>query len=299
MNRMRTALAACSSASPPLPGPSCRTRTAPTSTRPAAQDAAPTPPRGRRAPVRAAPAHPAHPAGLRSRGDARVRPRRHGRQGRQDDHAGAAKPANSLPVQIEAQTNTFFSKVRRVNGSAISYLHPKTLRPSRYTEDATENEQRRKVDVAFSAKDRSVQAWTTRLATATGPLRLRLRQGGPGRRGRHLPDAPAAHEGRPAGLLRRLRHPPHVADDGHGGGARARVAAPGRVRRLAPHRHRRAPGQPTQTREVHVWITDDDRRLPLAAVGAIDLGAVRATLTSFSRPGEKGQQAQGKESLKW
>ena len=42
-----------------------------------------------------------------------------------------------------------------------------------------------------------------------------------------------------------------------------------------------------------MWITDDERRLPLAAVGTIDLGAVRATLTSCSRPGEKGQQAPG------
>ena len=56
---------------------------------------------------------------------------------------------------------------------------------------------------------------------------------------------------------------------------------------------------PKTSREVHVWITDDERRLPLAAVGTIDLGAVRATLTSYSRPGEKAQQAQGKEQLKW
>ena len=58
--------------------------------------------------------------------------------------------------------------------------------------------------------------------------------------------------------------------------------------------------KPSLTRDVHVWISDDDRRLPLAVLGSIDLGAVRATLTAVSRPGEKAQQAvQGKEQLKW
>jgi hypothetical protein len=52
-------------------------------------------------------------------------------------------------------------------------------------------------------------------------------------------------------------------------------------------------------REVHVWISDDPRRLPLAAVGSIDLGAVRATLSAVARPGEKRLEAQGKEDLKW
>ncbi|HZH04308.1 MAG TPA: DUF3108 domain-containing protein, partial [Myxococcaceae bacterium] len=56
---------------------------------------------------------------------------------------------------------------------------------------------------------------------------------------------------------------------------------------------------PSQRREIHVWISDDARRLPLAAVGAVDLGTVRATLTAFRRPGERPVRAEGKESLKW
>ncbi|MGQ0506660.1 MAG: DUF3108 domain-containing protein, partial [Myxococcaceae bacterium] len=56
---------------------------------------------------------------------------------------------------------------------------------------------------------------------------------------------------------------------------------------------------PAMRREVHVWISDDARRLPLAAMGAIDLGAVRATLTGFSQPGKARVKAQGKESIKW
>jgi hypothetical protein len=37
----------------------------------------------------------------------------------------------------------------------------------------------------------------------------------------------------------------------------------------------------------------------LAALGTIDLGAVRATLKAFNRPGDKKLKAQGKETLKW
>jgi hypothetical protein len=56
---------------------------------------------------------------------------------------------------------------------------------------------------------------------------------------------------------------------------------------------------PDARRQVHVWISDDDKRLPLAALGMIDLGAVRATLTGFARPGARGAKAEHKGNLKW
>jgi len=37
-------------------------------------------------------------------------------------------------------------------------------------------------------------------------------------------------------------------------------------------------------REIHVWISDDAQRLPLAAVGVVELGPVRAMLTDVQRP---------------
>jgi hypothetical protein len=208
------------------------------------------------------------------------------------------KQSGSLPVQIKVQTNSFFSKVRRVNATAMSYLHPKTLRPSRYTEDAMENEARRTVDVAFNAKDRKVRVDYVVKGTA----------------GRS--DYSYEHEGMDvAGAIYMMRQLPMkeglpVCFDVYGVrrmwrltgivGKREHVSLPigefdawhlsGTAVRI---------DKPSTTREVHVWISDDERRLPLAAVGTIDLGAVRATLTSYSRPGEKGQQAQGKEQLKW
>ncbi|XHF07575.1 DUF3108 domain-containing protein [Archangium gephyra] len=208
------------------------------------------------------------------------------------------KQDGSLPVQIKVQTNSFFSKVRRVNATAMSYMHPKTLRPSRYTEDATENEQHRTVDVAFNAKDRSVRVDYV-IKGKPGSNNYSYDHEGMDVAGaiymmRQLP----LKEGMPLcfdvyGVRRMWRMTGSVVKREH-------VSLPlgefdawhleGTAVRL---------DNPKLKREVHVWITDDDRRLPLAAVGTIDLGAVRATLTSYSRPGEKARQAQGKEQLKW
>ncbi|AKJ05505.1 DUF3108 domain-containing protein [Archangium gephyra] len=208
------------------------------------------------------------------------------------------KQDGSLPVQIKVQTNSFFSKVRRVNATAMSYMHPKTLRPSRYTEEATENEQHRTVDVAFNSKDRSVRIDY-------------VVKGKPGRSNYSY-----EHEGMDvAGAIYMLRQLPlkeglPVCFDVYGVRRMWRMTGT-----VVKREHVSLPlgefdawhlegtavrlDNPKMKREVHVWITDDERRLPLAAVGTIDLGAVRATLTSYSRPGEKAKQAQGKEQLKW
>lgn len=210
------------------------------------------------------------------------------------------RPANgSLPVLVEAQTNTLFSKVRRVRGSATSYLHPKTLRPSRYTEEAVENEQRRKVNVDFGAQDKSVKVDYQIGDRPKGHFDYAFDKDGLDVAGaiyliRQLPmkkDLPVCFD--VYGIRRMWRMTATVVEREH-------VSLPlgefdawhlaGTAVRL---------DRPSQTREVHVWITDDDRRLPLAAVGAIDLGAVRLTLSSVKRPGEKPMEAQGKEDLKW
>jgi hypothetical protein len=209
------------------------------------------------------------------------------------------RPENgSLPVQIEAKTNTFFSKVRRVNGSAVSYLHPRTLRPSRYIEDATENEVQRKVEVAFGAKDRSVKVDYV-IGKRKGRYNYTYDKDG-------LDVAGAVY------LLRQLPMKENLSVCFDVVGIRRLWRMTGTVVKresvslpLGEFNAWYLTGtavrldKPTQKREVHVWISDDARRLPLVAVGTIDLGAVRATLTSYSRPGEKQQRAQGKEELKW
>lgn len=208
------------------------------------------------------------------------------------------KQDGTLPVQVKVQTNSFFSKVRRVDATAMSYMHPKTLRTARYTEDAMENEVRRTVEVAFHANRRSIRVDYT-LRGKAGHSEHSYEHDGLDVAGaiymlRQLP----LKEGLPvcfdvygvrrmwrmAGTVLKREHvsmPLGEFDAWHLSGTAVRL------------------DKPSQTREVHVWITDDERRLPLAAVGSIDLGAVRATLTSFTRPGEQGGQSQGKESLKW
>jgi hypothetical protein len=203
-----------------------------------------------------------------------------------------------IPVEVKAQTNTFFSKVRRVTGTGTSYLNPKTLRPARYVEDALENEVRKTADVTFRAKDRNVHVAFT-IADGKGQRQFQY-----------------ANDGLDvAGAIYLMRQIPMKAGlpvcfDVYGIRSLWRM-----VGRVEGREHVSLPvgefeawhlvGVATRLdasalkREVHVWISDDPRRLPLAALGAIDLGAIRATLTSFSQPGTKRVKADGKESLKW
>lgn len=204
-----------------------------------------------------------------------------------------------LPVEVEAQTNSFFSKVRRVRGSATTYLHPRTLRPKRYVEDTMENEMRRKVEVAFGQKDRSVKVDYQIGRRPKGQFNYTYDKDG-------LDVAGSIYLLRQLPLQENLQ----VCFDVYGvrrlwrmqGSVlkREQVTTPlgqfnawhmtGTAVRL---------DKPSQKRDVHVWISDDARRLPLAAVGTLDLGAVRATLTAVSRPGEKRQEAGGEEDMKW
>jgi hypothetical protein len=204
----------------------------------------------------------------------------------------------ALPVEVHAQTNTFFSKVRRVTGTATSFLHPRTLKPHRYVEDATENEVHKLTEVSFKARERVVRV----------DYRIGARNGS-----RQFPLTNDALD--VAGAIYFLRQIPlkqdtRVCFDVYGIRAmwrmvgkveqREHVSLPvgefdawhlsGTAIRLDDHRQRR---------EVHVWISDDARRLPIVALGSLDLGTVRATLTGYLRPGEKKAKAEGKESMKW
>ncbi|MFL5320901.1 MAG: DUF3108 domain-containing protein [Myxococcaceae bacterium] len=203
----------------------------------------------------------------------------------------------ALPVEAHAQTNTFFSKVRRVNGTATSYLNPKTLRPVRYTEDTVENEVAKYADVAFQQKARSA-ALSYKVADRAGSENFRYANDG-------LDVAGAIY------LLRQipLKQDAGICFDAYGIRKMWRVF--GKVEgkehisskvgefdawHLSGVAVRR--DMPSMRRDIHIWISDDGKRLPLVAVGAIDLGAVRATLVSYSRP-DGSKKAEGKESLKW
>lgn len=203
-----------------------------------------------------------------------------------------------LPVEARVETNTFFSKVRRIKGVATSYLNPKTLRPIRYVEDGVENGVRKHAEVTYQPKERL--------------LRLQYRtEDQPGEAVfRSENDALDA-----AGAIYLIRQLPlkegkDVCFDIYGIRKLWRLSGrmEGKERLSLPlgefeawHLSGTAVrlDDPRQRREIHVWISNDKARLPLVAVGAIDLGAVRATLNAVHRPGEKSKRANGQESLKW
>jgi hypothetical protein len=203
-----------------------------------------------------------------------------------------------LPIHVTAQSNTFFSKIRKVRGAATGYLDPRTLRSVSYEEDSLEGGIHRTAQVGFTAKPRQVD----------------VRYTIDGRPGHRLFSAGATAQDT-AGALFLLRQLPlregaSYCFDAYGirrlwrvrgtVGKREHVSLPigefdawhlsGTATRL---------DNPRQVREVHVWISDDSKRLPLAAVGTLDLGAVRATLTRYARPGEKPVVAQTARDLSW
>lgn len=204
----------------------------------------------------------------------------------------------TLPIEVKPQTNTFFAKVRRVTGTGTSFLNPKTLRPVRYVEDVTENDVNKTAEVQFSAKDHNVHV---DYKTNDKPGKLDLRYGnealdvvGATYLVRQLPLAQGARFCFDAYGIRRLWR---VVGKVEG---REHVSLPvgefdawhlaGVSVRTDDHKQRR---------EVHLWISDDDRRLPLVVVGVIDIGVVRATLSAFDRPGDKRARADGAENMKW
>ena len=203
-----------------------------------------------------------------------------------------------LPIEIHAETNTFFSKVRKVNGTGTSYLNPKTLRPVRYFEDAMENDIHRTADVAFKAKDHSVKLAYTIDADA-GTAEFRYDDDGLDVAGtiflmRQLPFKEGMTVCFDAYGIRRLWRVYGKVE------AREHISLP-----VGEFKAWRISGEAVVLehenirREIHVWISDDAQRLPLAAMGVIDLGAVRATLTAATRRGEAKKRAEPMQNLKW
>jgi hypothetical protein len=201
-----------------------------------------------------------------------------------------------LPVEVEIETNSFFSKFRRVRGMGTSFLNTQTLRPLRYLEEATEGAVHRTADVTFAP--RSVHLVST-LNDQRGEADFNLVGDGFDVAGaiymmRQLPlKAGQAVCFDVYGIRRIWRVWGTVAP-------RERVQVPvGEFDAWHISGHAVRIDHPAVRREVHVWLSDDAKRLPLAALGAIDLGAVRATLTNIHRPGDTAARAESKGNIKW
>jgi Protein of unknown function (DUF3108) len=203
-----------------------------------------------------------------------------------------------MPIEARVETNTFFNKIRKVVGTGTSTVDPKTLRPFRYVEDATENDQHRLAEVNFNPRNHEVWLRST-INGQTADASFRYHNDGLDLAGtifllRQLPlrkDLPICFDA--YGIRRLWRVWGTVA-------AREHVSLPvGEFEAWHISGYAARLDYPAMRREIHVWISDDQKRLPLAALGAIDLGTVRATLKAYKRPGERQARSEPKGNLKW
>jgi hypothetical protein len=203
-----------------------------------------------------------------------------------------------IPLEASAKNNTLFAKIRRVSGGGTSYVNPRDLRPVRYVEDTLENDFHKRAEVQFRSQDHQVNIdWVD--GPKAGKLSVRYANDGLDLVGAIylLRELPLSQNKRICfdvyGLHRLWRMDGVVV-------AREHVSLPlgefeawhlaGTAIRVDNAAHRR---------DLHVWISDDPQRLPLVAMGVIDLGAVRATLNAYHRPGDATAKAEGPETLKW
>ena len=190
----------------------------------------------------------------------------------------ARDPAGGYAFRALARSNTFFENIRKVRGRATSYASARTLEPRRYREDATEDGVKKWAEVHFDPKDHQVD-----IAYAIGSHRRRVRY--PLRYGpfdvlsvvyyvRTLPMKVGEHlcvdlyGNRKVWRLR-----------GHVDGEEWIDTPAGKFKtwRLVGEAWRL--DMPKYHRPIHLWISQDARRLPVAVVGEIDLGPVRAQLS--------------------
>lgn len=200
-----------------------------------------------------------------------------------------------MPIRVEAETSTFLRSLRNVKGQATTWVDPERLTPRRYAETSRDDDVQRRYQVTFS-EDSAAVGWSFN-----------------GRKGRNVLSLPQTTYD-VAGITYLARRLP--LKDGQslcldlygvrriwrlwGTVTREKVNHPlgtFTAYRFSGEAARR--DRPTVRREVHLWISDDDRRLPLAAVGTVNAGAVRATLVGYERPGEQARRLDDPRTLKW
>ncbi len=193
-----------------------------------------------------------------------------------------------LPITLQAQTGTLFSKIRSLKASIRCDLDSRSLLPAELLEDITMNGRSYRHEVTFpdaasSARREIGISW----------------QAGSERRGRDIWNIPGqalddlsafyffrALQLKPGDAfcadILVLRHLWRVEGVVSGREHASTPAGEFDVLHLTAKATRH--DKPEDIREVHYWLSDDAFRLPVAAMGVIDLGTLRAVLTSVQRP---------------
>lgn len=183
-----------------------------------------------------------------------------------------------VPLRAVAKSTASVGDVKRFTAVALSWVEARTLLPERARVDSEEGGLRRSSDVRLlpagpeivlenRTGDREGRvAFPRERATLDGVSALyylRAARLAPG--DRFCLDAVAL------GRLWRV--------EGSVGPRIERVETPaGTFRALRIDLSGRRADRPEVRREIHLWLSEDARRLPVAAVGEVDLGPVRALL---------------------
>jgi len=200
--------------------------------------------------------------------------------------------SRELPFRALAASNSFFSKVRRVRGRSTSYVRSKDMHPRRYEEESNEDGVFKSANVVFQRPSEGAVVkvdWTRDRNKGRSNLRYANEAFDP---------VSAAY------YLRTLRFEEGQTLCFDSYGIRKLWRVQGRV---VGREDVRVPAgsfkawhlegvavrtdDPRSAREIHIWISDDERRLPLASLGVLDLGAVRAQLTKIGKGAEATDDA--------
>lgn len=188
-----------------------------------------------------------------------------------------------IPVQARVRNTSVFAKIRKLTGTALSWLDQKTLRPARYRDEIIDRGVRKLTDARLSSK--------------TPQISLELQQD------QEKYVATFDREGEVIDLLA-LVYYLRAADLRRGDAICFDLVANRRYWRfrgtIAPKLEQveSAVGifdtfrldatitradEATAKRTFRVWISTDARHLPVAAVSEIDMGPVRAMLSRVER----------------
>ena len=195
------------------------------------------------------------------------------------------------PILVQSSTNTFFAKVRQVKARLVSEIDARTLRAHRLREEIEFNGRAFSQEARFKSDAKLVST------------QWQAKGGGSGAR-----DWPTNSDTLDyVGAFYFFRALPLKVGDAFCFDVlamrrlwRVEGTVKGREHASTPagefptlHLAGKATrhDKPADSRELHLWLSDDARHLPVAAMGVIDLGAIRAILSGVDRPDLKSAPA--------
>jgi hypothetical protein len=198
--------------------------------------------------------------------------------------AAVDKPAGGLiPVRVRVKNTSVFAKVRRIRGVATSWIDVRTLLPRRYHDETDEDGLRRTTAVRFDEGGPRLRlAWT--FGDSRGIRQV-------DRSGEAMDLISLAYYLRAAELKPGQRFCVDLVAnrrywrlEGELVDGREQVNTPAgtfqAIRVDAKLTRQATPDDPAvRSRPLHLWFSDDSRRVPVAAFTEVDLGPVRALLS--------------------